>query len=63
MNWDGRWQVTDGVLAPTPYRAGGPPLSIGGDLPISLQRAGKWFDGWFPNKPDAAMFGTLWREG
>jgi alkanesulfonate monooxygenase SsuD/methylene tetrahydromethanopterin reductase-like flavin-dependent oxidoreductase (luciferase family) len=62
MDWDGRWQVTGGVLAPTPYRAGGPPLWIGGNLPASLERAGKWFDGWFPNNPDAATFGTQWQE-
>jgi alkanesulfonate monooxygenase SsuD/methylene tetrahydromethanopterin reductase-like flavin-dependent oxidoreductase (luciferase family) len=51
-----------GVLAPTPYRAGGPPLWIGGNLPASLERAGKWFDGWFPNNPDAATFGAQWQE-
>jgi alkanesulfonate monooxygenase SsuD/methylene tetrahydromethanopterin reductase-like flavin-dependent oxidoreductase (luciferase family) len=62
VNWDGRWQVTGGVLAPTPYRPGGPPLWIGGNLPASLQRAGKWFDGWFPIKPDAATFATQWQE-
>src|SRR5271165_6871862 len=28
VHWDSRWQVTGGVLAPTPYRAGGPPLWI-----------------------------------
>src|SRR6202035_1465357 len=26
VDWDGRWPVKQGVLAPTPYRAGGPPL-------------------------------------
>jgi alkanesulfonate monooxygenase SsuD/methylene tetrahydromethanopterin reductase-like flavin-dependent oxidoreductase (luciferase family) len=62
VDWDGRWQVTGGVLAPTPYRAGGPPLWIGGNLPASLKRAGKWFDGWFPNNPDAATFGAQWQE-
>jgi alkanesulfonate monooxygenase SsuD/methylene tetrahydromethanopterin reductase-like flavin-dependent oxidoreductase (luciferase family) len=62
VDWDGRWQVMGGVLAPTPYRAGGPPLWIGGNLPASLERAGKWFDGWFPNNPDAATFGAQWQE-
>ena len=62
VEWDGRWQVAGGELAPTPYRAGGPPLWIGGSLPASLVRAGKWFDGWFPNKPDAATFATQWQE-
>jgi alkanesulfonate monooxygenase SsuD/methylene tetrahydromethanopterin reductase-like flavin-dependent oxidoreductase (luciferase family) len=62
VDWDGRWQVTGGVLAPTPWRAGGPPLWIGGNLPASLERAGKWFDGWFPIKPDAATFGVQLQE-
>jgi alkanesulfonate monooxygenase SsuD/methylene tetrahydromethanopterin reductase-like flavin-dependent oxidoreductase (luciferase family) len=62
VTWDGRWQVTDGVLAPTPHRPGGPPLWIGGNLPASLERAGKWFDGWFPNAPDAPTFARLWAE-
>jgi alkanesulfonate monooxygenase SsuD/methylene tetrahydromethanopterin reductase-like flavin-dependent oxidoreductase (luciferase family) len=62
VDWDGRWQVTGGVLAPTPYRPGGPPLWIGGNLPASLQRAGKWFDGWFPIRPDAPTFATQWQE-
>src|ERR1700677_4517956 len=62
VDWDGRWQVAGGVLAPTPNRPGGPPLWIGGNLPASLERAGKWFDGWFPIKPDAATFGAQWQE-
>ncbi len=62
VTWEGRWQVTDGVLAPTPHRPGGPPLWIGGNLPASLERAGKWFDGWFPNTPDAATFARQWAE-
>ena len=62
VDWDGRWQVTGGVLAPTPYRPGGPPLWIGGNLPASLERAGKWFDGWFPNAPDPATFARHWAE-
>jgi alkanesulfonate monooxygenase SsuD/methylene tetrahydromethanopterin reductase-like flavin-dependent oxidoreductase (luciferase family) len=62
IDWDGRWQVTQGVLAPTPYQPGGPKLWIGGNLPASLQRAGKWFDGWFPIAPDAATFAVQWAE-
>ena len=62
VDWDGRWQTTQAVLAPTPARPGGPPLWIGGNLPASLQRAGKWFDGWFPIRPDAATFATQWQE-
>jgi alkanesulfonate monooxygenase SsuD/methylene tetrahydromethanopterin reductase-like flavin-dependent oxidoreductase (luciferase family) len=56
VDWDGRWPVQQGVLAPTPYRQGGPPLWIGGNLPSSLERAGKSFDGWFPVAPAADEF-------
>jgi len=56
VDWEGRWPVRQGVLAPTPYRAGGPPLWIGGNLPTSLERAGKFFDGWFPVAPAADAF-------
>jgi alkanesulfonate monooxygenase SsuD/methylene tetrahydromethanopterin reductase-like flavin-dependent oxidoreductase (luciferase family) len=45
-------------VAPTPARPGGPPLWIGGNLPGSLDRAGKHFDGWFPSAPDAPEFAT-----
>ncbi|HUB11212.1 MAG TPA: LLM class flavin-dependent oxidoreductase [Acetobacteraceae bacterium] len=62
VDWDGRWHVAQGMLAPTPYRTGGPPLWIGGNLPASLQRAGKWFDGWFPNAPDAATYDANWTQ-
>src|SRR6476659_1820743 len=30
VHWDGRWQTTAAVVAPTPARPGGPPLWIGG---------------------------------
>ena len=46
VEWNGRWRVAAGsTLAPTPYRAGGPPLWIAGALPASLERAGRVFDG------------------
>jgi alkanesulfonate monooxygenase SsuD/methylene tetrahydromethanopterin reductase-like flavin-dependent oxidoreductase (luciferase family) len=58
VDWDGRWQTSQAVVAPTPYRVGGPLLWIGGNLPGSLDRAGKYFDGWFPIAPSAADFGA-----
>jgi alkanesulfonate monooxygenase SsuD/methylene tetrahydromethanopterin reductase-like flavin-dependent oxidoreductase (luciferase family) len=61
-DWAGRWQVAAGILAPTPHRSGGPPLWIGGNLATSLERAGKWFDGWFPIAPDPATFARQWAE-
>ena len=58
VDWDGRWPVQHGVLAPEPHRPGGPPIWIGGNTAASLQRVGKWFDGWFPNAPDPATFAS-----
>jgi alkanesulfonate monooxygenase SsuD/methylene tetrahydromethanopterin reductase-like flavin-dependent oxidoreductase (luciferase family) len=58
VDWDGRWPVHQGVVAPTPFRSGGPPLWIGGNLPTSLDRAGKFFDGWFPVAPAANEFAS-----
>jgi alkanesulfonate monooxygenase SsuD/methylene tetrahydromethanopterin reductase-like flavin-dependent oxidoreductase (luciferase family) len=62
VDWDGRWQTSNAVMAPAPHRPGGPPLWIGGNRPTSLQRAGKFFDGWFPNSPDPATFARQWQE-
>jgi alkanesulfonate monooxygenase SsuD/methylene tetrahydromethanopterin reductase-like flavin-dependent oxidoreductase (luciferase family) len=56
VDWEGRWQTTQAVVAPTPARPGGPLLWIGGNLTSSLERAGKYFDGWFPSAPDAPEF-------
>ena len=56
VDWDGRWQLHGGVLGPTPHRPGGPPIWIGGSAPGARERAGKHFDGWFPNAPDPEQF-------
>jgi len=62
VDWDGRWQVSQGTLAPTPFRVGGPPVWIGGNLKASLDRAGKHFDGWFPIAPSPQTFATQWAD-
>lgn len=57
VSWDGLWQVEDAVVAPTPFRAGGPPIWGGGSAESALLRAGRYFDGWFPSGPsDAQVF-------
>jgi alkanesulfonate monooxygenase SsuD/methylene tetrahydromethanopterin reductase-like flavin-dependent oxidoreductase (luciferase family) len=58
VDWDGRWQTSQAIIGPTPASAGGPKLWIGGNLPGSLERAGKYFDGWFPIAPSPADFGA-----
>ena len=62
VDWQGRWQVADAVLGPTPHRPGGPPIWIGGMVEAALERVGKHFDGWFPNGPDAASFAAGWER-
>lgn len=48
VDWEGRWKVTQGVLAPRPWTPGGPPIWGGGGAPGMIERTGKFFDGWFP---------------
>jgi len=62
VDWEGRWKVEQGILGPSPHRPGGPPIWIGGSLPASLERAGRYFDGWLPIAPDAAQWGRQWSE-
>src|SRR5207253_2868838 len=62
VDGDGRWKVEGAVLGPTPHRPGGPPLWVGGSLPASIDRAGRYFDGWMPITPHAAQWGRQWRE-
>lgn len=62
VDWDGRWHVEKGVIGPTPYRKGGPPIWGGGSAPAALKRAGVHFDGWFPSGPDAETFGAQLKD-
>jgi alkanesulfonate monooxygenase SsuD/methylene tetrahydromethanopterin reductase-like flavin-dependent oxidoreductase (luciferase family) len=56
VDWDGRWKVQKGVLGPTPHRPGGPPIWMAGSVRPALERAGKYFDGWFANEADLARW-------
>lgn len=62
VTWDGRWKMKDAVLGPTPHRPGGPPLWIAGAVAAARARAGKHFDGWFPNSPAIPDFAPQWAE-
>ena len=62
VDWDGRWPVKDGVLGPTPYRPGGPPIWMAGSVRPALERAGKYFDGWFANEASLARWSEQWVE-
>jgi alkanesulfonate monooxygenase SsuD/methylene tetrahydromethanopterin reductase-like flavin-dependent oxidoreductase (luciferase family) len=59
---EGRWVVEGGTLGPVPYRDGGPPIWSAGSLPASLERAGRRFDGWLPNAPDAGRWREQWAQ-
>ena len=48
------------TIAPTPYRAGGPPIWGGGMVPAALQRAVRHFDGWLPNGPHPRPWAEQW---
>lgn len=62
VDWDGRWKIRAGVLGPTPHRAGGPPIWVGGSVGAARTRAGRLYDGWFPNGPTAAEYAAQWPE-
>lgn len=62
VDWEGRWQVSDGVLGPVPHRTGGPPIWIGGSSPRVRERAGRIFDGWLPVSPNATQWAEHWAE-
>jgi alkanesulfonate monooxygenase SsuD/methylene tetrahydromethanopterin reductase-like flavin-dependent oxidoreductase (luciferase family) len=46
------------VLPPAtrPFRAGGPPVWLGGATPAALARTGRLYDGWLPYPPDPADY-------
>src|ERR1700758_3914252 len=62
VDWEGRWPVKDGVLGPMPYRPGGPPIWMAGSVRPALERAGKYFDGWFANEASLPRWSAQWAE-
>ncbi|MGY9071404.1 MAG: LLM class flavin-dependent oxidoreductase [Acidimicrobiales bacterium] len=57
VSWQGRWELTDSVLAPTPHRPGGPPIWLAAGVDVGIERAAQHYDGWFPIGPDVETFG------
>jgi alkanesulfonate monooxygenase SsuD/methylene tetrahydromethanopterin reductase-like flavin-dependent oxidoreductase (luciferase family) len=45
-----------------PFRAGGPPVWLGGATPAALARTGRMYDGWLPYPPDAADYASGLRQ-
>lgn len=62
IDHEGFWSLKAQAIGPTPFRPGGPPLWIAGSLPQSLERAGKFFDGWLPNSGRPEQWGRQWQE-
>jgi alkanesulfonate monooxygenase SsuD/methylene tetrahydromethanopterin reductase-like flavin-dependent oxidoreductase (luciferase family) len=62
VDWDGRWRVQGGVLSPTPYRPGGPPIWLAGSVRRAFERAARHFDGWFANEASLARWSEQWAE-
>ena len=62
VDWQGRWPVQGGVLGPTPYRQGGPPIWMAGSVRPALERAARHFDGWFANEADLGRWTGQWAE-
>jgi alkanesulfonate monooxygenase SsuD/methylene tetrahydromethanopterin reductase-like flavin-dependent oxidoreductase (luciferase family) len=63
--WDGAGAFAGEILRfdglpPTtrPYRAGGPPIWLGGAAPRALARTGRLYDGWLPYPPDPADYAS-----
>lgn len=56
VDWDGLWQVEKGVLAPLPYREGGPPFWMASGVAKGIARAARHCEGWFPIGPDAQTY-------
>jgi len=62
VDWNGRWRVEKGSLAPTPHRPNGPPIWIGGGVRATRERAARFFDGWFPTGPEPEAWAAQWQE-
>lgn len=60
VDWQGRWELKEQSVGPTPHRPGGIPFWIAGALPASLERAGRHFDGWMPNAGSPADWQSQW---
>jgi len=57
VKFEGRfYKIPESQINPKPVQPGGPPIWGGGTAPAALERAARYFDGWFPNGPDSSMF-------
>ncbi len=63
VDWQGRWTLQDAVLAPRPFRKGGPAIWGGGGVRAALRRCARNFEGWLPSGPGGGTeWGRAWGE-
>ncbi|MFF7143189.1 LLM class flavin-dependent oxidoreductase [Streptomyces nodosus] len=51
-------RFTDIPPTTRPFRAGGPPVWLGGATPAALARTGRMYDGWLPYPPDPGDYAS-----
>lgn len=54
------WSLSDARLLPTPHRAGGPPIWMGGEVDAATERAGRLADAWLPNSVTPEAWAQGW---
>ena len=61
VTFQGRyWSLAEARLLPTPQRAGGPPVWMGGEVAAATERAGRLAQGWMPNSVTPAAWAEGW---
>lgn len=54
------WSLQDAHLLPTPHRAAGPPIWMGGEVEAATRRAGRLADAWVPNSVTPEAWAQGW---
>jgi alkanesulfonate monooxygenase SsuD/methylene tetrahydromethanopterin reductase-like flavin-dependent oxidoreductase (luciferase family) len=61
LSFHGRyWSLGEARLLPTPHRAGGPPIWMGGEVDAATHRAGRLADAWLPNSVTPEAWAGGW---
>jgi alkanesulfonate monooxygenase SsuD/methylene tetrahydromethanopterin reductase-like flavin-dependent oxidoreductase (luciferase family) len=61
VTYQGRyWSLNDARLLPTPHRAGGPPIWMGGEVEAATRRAGRLAEAWLPNSVTPEAWAAGW---
>src|SRR5262249_39439174 len=63
VDWDGRWKVEHGILGPTPYRQGGPPIWIGGFVARKPRSRRSLIRRLAADRPGCCSMGSLMERG